>query len=400
MSEEYEEIEINEEDYVPSDGETSEDIDEEPEIDENDTSFFSFQMGDSALCVSANPKNRLQVCVGCLDDSAKLFVVDAAGSPQSSYDLFGHTDSVVTVKFSPDGSMVATGSYDSTIRLWSTADGALITCIEETGSEIETMSFHPTENVLVAGCADGAVWVWSVENGEVILHHMLQGHTHGAAVRSLNFLGKGFQGLLSTSEEGVSIVWNLKTGQMVHKSRCLNDPITSSSIHPSKPIYALGTESGFAYVMHAESGKVLNKLSAKGSVESIVFSACGTLLALGTLEGILEVWHVEQLSGYPRHKIDLSARLDNTDQELGFTKLVWHPDASLKCVVSVGKSGRIDLWNGMTGEHITNLEGHRADIMDVSVSLIQDPQGRQVARIVTACDEGFVKMFSVSQDTE
>ena len=408
MSEEYDEIEINEADYVPDEDENSDDMSEEVENDANDTSFFSFQMPDSVLCVAVNPKNPQQVCIGCLDDTGKLFVVDSSGAPQEATDLNGHTDSVVSVKFSPDGTFLATGSYDSTIRIWSASTGSLLATIDETGSEIELITFHPTQNVLLAGCGDGSVWVWSIENGgsDAILRHMLRGHSHGEAVRTLDFLGKDFQGLLSTSVEGISIVWNLRSGQAVHKTKSLNDAIASATVHPSRPLYAVGTEGGSAYVMHAESGKVLHKLGAKGSVESIAFSACGTLLALGTLEGILEVWHVEQLGGYPRHRIDLSARLTSPSDEtadrpeLGFTKLVWHPDSSLRCIVSVGKGGRIDLWNGMNGEHVTNLEGHAADVLDVSVAMIQDPQGRQVARIVTVCDEGFVKMFSVSQDSE
>ena len=32
--------------------------------------------------------------------------------------LTGHTDSVLTLTFNPNGSILASGSYDSTIRLW------------------------------------------------------------------------------------------------------------------------------------------------------------------------------------------------------------------------------------------------------------------------------------------
>jgi len=95
---------------------------------------------------------------------------------------------------------------------------------------------------------------------------------------------------------------------------------------------------------------------------------------------------VERLSGYSQryrrdraygptqrlstYKIDLASRIASeaasSDEELpevGLTKLVWHPDQSLRCLVSVGKSGRVDLWNAMTGEHLTELEGHQMDVM-------------------------------------
>lgn len=412
MADEYDEIEINEEDeMVPSD------LDDGP-FDENtneqveDNSFFSYQLPDSALCVSSNPVNPLQVCVGCLDNSARLIEVDNAGNPQLVHALLGHEDSVTSVQFSPDGRLVATGSYDKTIRVWSSASGDLLGTIDETGSDIEAILFHPVSSVLVAGCVDGSVWVWQISGeGEATLEHMLQGHTHGAGVRTLNFLGKGSQGLLSTSEDGVAIVWNLKTGEVVHKTKSFADAILSASVHPVKPLYAVGLERGDAYVLHAESGKVLHRITTgqQGSIESVKFSACGSLLAVGTLQGVLEIWHMDQLNGYPRHKIDLKARLiseseqesksnDDENDHIGITSLVWHPDQSLRCLISGGKGGRVDLWNAMTGEHLGNLPGHSDDIMDLAVVNISDPQNRQVARVVSVCDAGTVKMFTVSQD--
>jgi ribosome assembly protein 4 len=37
---------------------------------------------------------------------------------RSSASLMGHTDSVICSAFSPDSSMLATGSGDTTVRLW------------------------------------------------------------------------------------------------------------------------------------------------------------------------------------------------------------------------------------------------------------------------------------------
>jgi len=113
------------------------------------------------------------------------------------------------------------------------------------------------------------------------------------------------------------------------------------------------------------------------------------------------VWHVDQLGGYPRHKIDLAQNSGEefNAEESGFTKLVWHPDITMRCVVVVGKSGLVQMYNGMTGELLVDLTGHRADVLDVAMTKFKDPQGRDVARIISACDEGFVKMFTISEDS-
>ena len=404
MSEEgeYIEVDIDDMDDRSSLSDSQEMLDDEEDIDVNDTSFFSAQMPDSALCLAVSPSDPLTFCVGCLDNSARIMSVDAAGAPTQSIELTGHTDSVASVSFSHNGEFVATGSYDSSIKLWSVTDGKLLSTIDETGSEIEVASMSPCDLILSAGCADGSVWVWDVTSPEEpVLQFMLRGHAHGAAVRTLNYLGKGNKGLLSTSEEGVAIVWNLTNGQIVHKTKSFNEPILSASVHPSKPLYVVGVENGSTYVIHAETGKVLHKMTAKGSVESVAWSPCGVLLAVATLEGILEVWHVDQLGGYPRHKIDLAQNSgeDFSPEESGFTKLVWHPDTTMRCVVVVGKSGLVQMYNGMTGELLVDLTGHRADVLDVAMSKFKDPQGRDVARVISACDEGFVKMFTISEDS-
>ena len=44
--------------------------------------------------------------------------------------LEGHSDSVVSVAFSPDGQKIVSGSWDQTVRIWDTATGSLQQTLE------------------------------------------------------------------------------------------------------------------------------------------------------------------------------------------------------------------------------------------------------------------------------
>ena len=51
--------------------------------------------------------------------------------------LTGHTSVVTACAISPDGQVLATGSNDTTIRLWDMADGRLLRTIDAGRTEIE-----------------------------------------------------------------------------------------------------------------------------------------------------------------------------------------------------------------------------------------------------------------------
>jgi WD40 repeat protein len=87
--------------------------------------------------------------------------------------LTGHTGGVTSVSFSPDGSLLASRGewYDYTIRLWRVADGALLqTYDQETGTSIPSVRFSPNGRLFGYGRRDATVVVarnpfW--QNGDV-----------------------------------------------------------------------------------------------------------------------------------------------------------------------------------------------------------------------------------------
>jgi WD40 repeat protein len=65
----------------------------------------------------------------------------------------------------PDGSLVATGTYNGKLRLWDTASGQEILSYPVMEGQIESIDFSPSGELLAVGGRQGAVlWNWLSEN--------------------------------------------------------------------------------------------------------------------------------------------------------------------------------------------------------------------------------------------
>ena len=102
-----------------------------------------------------------RIITGSADNTARIW---DANSEKTLLALEGHTASVVTVAFSPDGRRALTGSQDNTAKLWDTKESA-----DGKGKEILPLKAHSQEVTSVAFSPDGKSVLTASRDGTAIL---------------------------------------------------------------------------------------------------------------------------------------------------------------------------------------------------------------------------------------
>jgi RNA polymerase sigma factor (sigma-70 family) len=99
-----------------------------------------------------------------LQGGARLFDVAKGEAVRS---LRGHKHMAISLAFSPDGKLLATGGsqHDNDVRLWDVAAGKEVRVIE-TGAIVAAVAFAPDGKVLATGLGDGRVVLWDAATGK------------------------------------------------------------------------------------------------------------------------------------------------------------------------------------------------------------------------------------------
>jgi WD40 repeat protein len=137
------------------------------------------------------------------------------------------------VAFHPDGSMLATADNSANqynLRLWDVETGKLIKTLEGHSHKVLSIAFSPDGQILASGSADGSVRLWDVHSGELL--HVLGGYSYpSVSVRSVAF-DPASQILASGGSDNVIRLWDTNTGTLMSQLNYHIDTVTHISFSP------------------------------------------------------------------------------------------------------------------------------------------------------------------------
>lgn len=82
--------------------------------------------------------------------------------------LAGHTGAVNDIAFTTDGSRLATGGGDGTIRIWDPESGDNLLSLDGHIGAISSVAFNPAGTQLATAGVDGTVRIWALDLDELV----------------------------------------------------------------------------------------------------------------------------------------------------------------------------------------------------------------------------------------
>ena len=144
----------------------------------------------------------------------------------------GHSSAVTGVVFSPDGKMIATGSHDSTVKLWN-LDGKEIKTLAGHSYGVTSVAFSPDGKTIVTGSFDSTAKLWNLYGKEI---KTLIGHSEGLFSVAFSPDGKT---IAIGGYDGIKL-WNLD-GKEIKTFIGHNSNANSVAFSPDGKIIAIGS---------------------------------------------------------------------------------------------------------------------------------------------------------------
>jgi WD40 repeat protein len=178
-----------------------------------------------------------------------------------------YTNTARAVAFSPDGTVLAGGTLDHTVKLWSIPTQQEFATLRGHKWIVYDLAFSPDGKRLVSGAIDNTARIWDVVAGREVF--VLQGHKSG--VHSVAFSPDGKTVATGSTDQTVKL-WNAATGQQLMTLREFKADLGSIRFSPDGTTLAAGRESSSSsqrtvQLWRAPSWEQITAVEAKENVE-------------------------------------------------------------------------------------------------------------------------------------
>jgi Tol biopolymer transport system component len=272
-------------------------------------------------------------------------------------ELSGPTKDAVSVAFSPDGNLIASGDGNGALYIWSTANGQL------QGPVIPDFAGHaapfsPDGKWIAAGSSGSTVRIWDVVTRRIL--RTFSGHS--AQLRSVAFSRDG-KWLVSGGLDHMVFVWDVAGNAPGRRLEGHSDLVYSVAFSSDGKRVASAGFDQKVIVWDVASGQPVKILPSSNKMMAASFSSDDAWLATAGTDGNVTVWDTSNWQ-----VVRLMAGNGNMVTTAAFSQ-------GDKLIASGGDDRTVKVWSTVTGTLVRAYSGHTSTVWAVEFS----PDGKSIA---------------------
>ena len=271
----------------------------------------------------------------------------------------------VKVAFSPDGTMVATGSSEGLVQLWQVSDGTLVGTLGRFEAWVTGLAYYPDGTMVLAKgclqkrdewwCEREAVYVWQVSDGS-LMHVLPCSRVDGAMALSPD------GAVLALAGEEVVALWKVSSGSLLRTLEA-GAWVDSVAFSPNGDVLATGSK-GAVRMWRVSDNALLHTLEQDLThIGVLIFSPDGSRLVTGSQYGDAYVWQVSNW-----------LLLHTLEDKSGLSTAAFSPDGTTLATASWFFES-LKLWDTSNGTLLRTADGYINGVASLAFS----PDGSSLA---------------------
>ncbi len=203
----------------------------------------------------------------------------------------GDTWGNLALAFSPDGvTLISASLFDEDkMKTWDAATGEMTGVLKGHSRPVQHLLFSPDGSILASASYDSSIRLWDCAARRV------RGVLVRPGVTGINRIAPSPDGRTLAAASDVIALWDVATRNTVAEMKIVHAPsVNVLTFSPDGETLASGGVEGTVIVRDAATGKVYARLPHPGSPTSLAYWHDGSVLAVGTTEGSIELWDTSE----------------------------------------------------------------------------------------------------------